>query len=103
MLDNLIYVCVENKNLHKILFAINEYYLNDQSDKIKNTYFNLSILQTDFVSISKDVLIKKYKFTNENTIDLNVNFLVYSKLLSSLKIFFLFALFNLIFEEITPF
>ena len=39
MLDNLIYVCVENKNLNKILFAINEYYLNDQSDKIKNTYF----------------------------------------------------------------
>ena len=27
------------KNLNKILFAINEYYLNDQSDKIKNTYF----------------------------------------------------------------
>ena len=39
MLDNLIYVCVENKNLSKILFAMNEYYLNDQSDKVKNTYF----------------------------------------------------------------
>ena len=39
MLDNLIYVCVENKNLSKILFAMNEYYLNDQGDKIKNSYF----------------------------------------------------------------
>ena len=39
MLDNLIYVCMENRNLSKILFAMNEYYLNDQSDKIKNTYF----------------------------------------------------------------
>ena len=42
MLDNLIYVCLENKNLSKILFAINEYYLNDQSDKVKNTYFLIS-------------------------------------------------------------
>ena len=39
MLDNLIYVCVENKNLSKILFAMGEYYLNDQGDKVKNTYF----------------------------------------------------------------
>ena len=39
MLDNLIYVCVENKNLSKIIFAMNEYYLNDQGDKIKNSYF----------------------------------------------------------------
>ena len=39
MLDNLIYVCVENKNLSKILFAMNEYYLNEQGDKIKNSYF----------------------------------------------------------------
>ncbi len=51
--------------------------------KIKNTYFNLSILQTDFVPITKDIIIKKLTFTNENTIDLNVNFLIYSKLLSN--------------------
>ena len=39
MLDNLVYVCIENKNLSKILFAINEYYMNEQGDKIKNLYF----------------------------------------------------------------
>ena len=56
---------------------------NILNTKIKNTYFNISILQTDFVSISKNIVIKKIKFKNENTIDLNINFLTYSKLLSS--------------------
>jgi len=63
-----------------------QYYTEDTNilnTKIKNTYFNLSILQTDFVCISKNVIIKKLIFTNENNIDLNVNFLIYSKLLSS--------------------
>ena len=40
-------------------------------------------MQTDFASISQNILIKKLKFTNENSIDLNVNFLIYSKLLSN--------------------
>ena len=48
--------------------------------EIENTYFNLKIEQMDFVSIKKNVLIKKYKFINDNSIDLNVDFLVYSKL-----------------------
>ena len=76
----IIYLHDDINNQYEQYYTENTNVLNT---KIKNTYFNLSILQTDFVSISKDVLIKKYKFTNENTIDLNVNFLVYSKLLSS--------------------
>ena len=39
MLDNLIYCCVENKNLSKLIFALNEYYLIGHGDKIKNSYF----------------------------------------------------------------
>jgi Tfp pilus assembly protein PilF len=39
MLDNLVYVSIENKNLSKILFAINEYYSIGHEDKIKNSYF----------------------------------------------------------------
>ena len=58
---------------------------NILNTKIKNKYFNLSIMQTDFICISKDVLIKKYTFTNENSIDLNVNFLLYSKLFSNIN------------------
>lgn len=63
-----------------------QYYTDDTNilnTKIKNTYFNLSVLQTDFVSLTQNVMIKKLVFTNENTIDLNINFLIYSKLLSS--------------------
>lgn len=53
--------------------------------EIFNTYFSLRILQTDFVPINDNVLIKKYVFKNENKIDLNINFLVYSKILTNLN------------------
>lgn len=73
--------------LHEDINNIYEQYYTEDTNilntKIKNTYFNLSILQTDFASISQNILIKKLIFTNENTIDLNVNFLIYSKLLSN--------------------
>lgn len=60
----------------------NQYYTEETNilnTEILNTYFKLRIIQTDFVSINKDVLIKRYKFINENTIDLDVNFLIHSK------------------------
>lgn len=76
----IIYLQEDINNEYKQYYTENTNILNT---KIKNTYFNLDILQTDFVSISKDIIIKKLKFTNENTIDLDVNFLVYSKLLSN--------------------
>ena len=52
---------------------------------IYNSYYKVRITQTDFVPISENVLIKHYLFKNENTIDLNLNFLVYSKILSNLN------------------
>ncbi|MCI9016280.1 MAG: hypothetical protein HFJ53_03825 [Clostridia bacterium] len=64
----------------------NQYYTentNILNTQIKNTYFNLKILQTDFVPIDKNVLVKTYTFTNENQIDLDINFLLHSKLLSN--------------------
>lgn len=51
--------------------------------EIKNTYFNLKVLQTDFVPIKQNIIIKRYRFTNENTIPLDVRFLIHSKLLSN--------------------
>lgn len=63
-----------------------QYYTEDTNilnTKIKNTYFNLSILQTDFASVTQNVMIKKLVFTNENNIELSINYLLYSKLLSS--------------------
>lgn len=76
----IIYLHEDINNQYEQYYTENTNILNT---KIKNTYFNLSILQTDFVSISQNVVIKKLIFTNENTIDLNINFLIYSKLLSS--------------------
>lgn len=56
---------------------------NILNTEILNTYFNLKVVQTDYASIKENVLIRKYKFTNENTIDLDLNFLVHSSLTSS--------------------
>ena len=76
----IIYLHDDINNQYEQYYTENTNVLNT---RIKNTYFNLDILQTDFVSISNDVIIKRYTFTNKNNIDLNVNFLLYSKLLSS--------------------
>ncbi len=72
-------------NLHDdINNQYNQYYTentNILNTEIKNTYFNLKIKQLDFVPIKENVLVKRYKFINENTIDLDVKFLIHSKLL----------------------
>ena len=63
----------------------NQYYIEDTNilvTEIENTYYRLKIKQIDFVSIKNDVIIKKYVFENANGIDLNVNLLVHSKLIS---------------------
>lgn len=64
----------------------NQYYTektNILNTEIENTYFKLKIKQTDFVLINKDVIVKKYIIKNDNVIDLDINFLVYSELLSN--------------------
>ena len=64
----------------------NQYY-NEKSNvlntEIENTYFNLSIKQTDCVMVNQDVLLKKYVLKNENSIDLDIKFLVHSGVISS--------------------
>ena len=56
---------------------------NILNTEIINTYFNLKILQTDFVSIKENIIVKRYKFTNENSIDLDIDFLVHSSLVTT--------------------
>lgn len=67
-------------NIYEQHYSENTNVLNTQ---IENTYFNLQVFQTDFVCIKEDIIVKKYTFVNNNTIDLNVDLLIYSKLLSS--------------------
>ncbi len=65
--------------------AYNQYYIEDTNilkTEIFNTYFRLKLEQTDFCPIKENVLVKRYKFKNENTIDLELNVLVHSKLLT---------------------
>lgn len=56
---------------------------NILNTEIVNTYFNLKIVQTDFVSSKENILVKRYKFINNNNIDLNIDLLLHSKLLSN--------------------
>lgn len=64
----------------------NQQYLQDTNilkTIIENKYFKLKISQIDTITIKDDILIKKFKFINENNIDLRINFLINSKILSS--------------------
>ncbi len=56
---------------------------NVLNTEIVNTYFNLRVLQTDCISSKENILIKRYKFTNNHNIKLNIDLLLHSKLLSN--------------------
>lgn len=61
----------------------NQKYIEDTNvleTDILNTYFKLRIVQTDFVSINENVLIRRYVFKNESDIELDTKFLIHSKL-----------------------
>ena len=73
--SNIIYLHKDINNKYKQYYTENSNVLNTE---IENTYFNLKIHQIDCVMINQDVLLKKYIFKNNNTIELNVNFLVHS-------------------------
>ena len=55
---------------------------NILNTEIINTYFNLKIVQTDFIPMNENILVKQYKLINNNNINLDVDLLFHSKLLS---------------------
>lgn len=64
----------------------NQYYSDETNvlnTEITNSYFKIKVLQTDFVPIKENILIKRYTFENQNSIDLNVNLLLHSGLLTN--------------------
>lgn len=80
--SNIIYLHDDINNVY------NQYYTKDTNilnTEIENTYFNLNVKQVDFVPMKQDVLVKKYIFKNKGTIDLDVHFLVHSKLFSNIN------------------
>ncbi len=77
--SNLIYLHEDINNVYKQYYDVNTNILNTE---ITNTYFNLKILQTDFIPIKENVLVRRYTLMNENTIALDVKFLIHQGLLS---------------------
>lgn len=78
--SSMIYLHDDINNKYKQNYIENTNILNTE---ILNTYFELKVLQTDFVCENKNVLVRKYKMKNENTIDLNLDFIIHSSLLTS--------------------
>ena len=78
----LIYLHDDINNIYKQEYIENT---NILQTEILNTYFNLRIIQTDFVPIKENILVKNYKFINESNIDIDLNFLLYSKVLSNIN------------------
>ncbi len=78
--SGIVYLHQDVNNVYRQYYTEGTNILNTE---IVNTYFNLKILQTDFASVKEKIIVKKYKFTNENTIDLNIDFLIHSSLISN--------------------
>ena len=80
--SGIIYLHSDINNIYTQEYVENTNILNTY---IYNSYFKLEIKQTDFVPVKQNVLVKKYKIKKNNTIDLNINFLVHSKLLKNVN------------------
>ena len=53
--------------------------------EILNTYFNLQVIQTDFVLTDENILVKNYRFINQSNRELAINLLLYSKVLTNIN------------------
>jgi len=77
--SDLIYLHDDINNIYYQYYDTDTNILNTE---ITNTYFNLKIVQTDYILIKENVLAKKYIFINDGTIDLDTKFFIHSELLS---------------------
>ncbi len=76
----IIYLHDDINNVYNQYYTENTNILNTE---IENTYFNLQVTQTDFAMVKDDLIIKKYTFVNKNKIDLTIDFIARSKLLTN--------------------
>ena len=80
--SNIIYLHDDINNTYIQYYDTDTNILNTE---ITNTYFNLKITQIDFAMVKENVLVRRYHFVNNNTIDLNLKFLTYSKLFTNIN------------------
>ena len=83
--SDLIYLHDDINNVYKQYYDTDTNILNTE---VTNTYFNLKIVQTDYMLIKENFLVKRYIFLNDGTIDLNTSFYIHSELLSDKNNFF---------------
>lgn len=77
--SDLIYLHDDINNVYKQYYDTDTNVLNTE---VTNTYFNLNMLQTDYVLLKENILVKRYIFLNNGKIDLNTKFFIHSELLS---------------------
>ena len=77
--SDLIYLHDDINNVYKQYYDTDTNVLNTE---ITNTYFNLKVVQTDFIMLKENVMVRRYIFLNDGTIDLNTKFYIHSELLS---------------------
>lgn len=75
--SDVIYLHDDINNVYKQYYDSDTNILNTE---ITNTYFNLKILQTDYLLLKENVLVRKYTLLNEGTINLNTKFYIHSEL-----------------------
>lgn len=78
--SNLIYLHQDINNKYSQEYIENT---NILKTNIKNTYFNFNIEQIDFALIDQNIIVKKYIFKNNNSVDLDTKFIINSKILSN--------------------
>ena len=77
--SDLIYLHDDINNVYKQYYDTDTNVLNTE---ITNTYFNLKVVQTDFIMLKENVMVRRYIFLNDGTIDLDTKFYIHSELLS---------------------
>lgn len=78
--SNLIYLHDDTNNVYSQKYIKNT---NVLVSEIENSYFKIKIEQMDCALIKRDILVKKYIFKNENDIDIDLSFIVNSKILAN--------------------
>ena len=80
--SGLVYLHADVNNIYMQSYIENT---NILQTEILNTYFDLRVLQTDYVPIKENILVRKFLFKNESDKPLNIDLLVYSKILTNIN------------------
>lgn len=85
-------ITVNDSNIIYLHEDVNNEYLQYYTDDtnilntdIINTYFKIKINQEDFAPVDENLIIRRYTIKNQNAIELKLNFLIHSKLITDVN------------------